>query len=155
MQQGSTITVAAYRGRHSGRLTSRALAWWQRCDWSHLMIVWEIDGDKALISEATLWHGVRTTWRYWSPSMHDCWDMPADRAAVWAWWQEREGWRYDLWGLAGFIFRRIKGAWNAAWCSEAVMDSQRYPDGWRYDVGTAVSVIRRHGVPVTHYSQHD
>jgi hypothetical protein len=155
VEQGSTVTVAAYRGRHSGRIGPRLLAWWQRCDWSHLLIVWAINGDKALVSEATLWHGVHTSWRYWSPIAHDCWDVPADSEQVWTWWEDREGWRYDLLGLAGFVFRRIKGSLRAMWCSEAVMESLGYPDGWRFDVAVSVSVMRKHGAPRTFPVQHD
>lgn len=144
----TTITIACYRGRHYGAWPSRLLAWWMRSPYSHCAIVWLIEGDRALVSEATLKHGTVTHWRDWKPWQWDCWYVPADQTAVRSWWAAHEGDPYDWVGLLGFMWRRIKGISTAQWCSEACMASVGVPDPWRWDVAHAAALARWRGTHV-------
>ena len=153
------VTLAFYRGRHSGRIGPWLLAWWQRCDWSHVAVLWQIDAERgmALVSEATLAHGVQTHWRPWAPWMWDLWELAGiSDEPVRLWWRQQEGSAYDWRGLLGFIIRRIKGRSRAYWCSEAVAASIGLHDAWRYDVALMASVAKHIGKPVERrHAQHD
>lgn len=143
-----SIKVALYRGRQSGRLGPRLLAWWQRCDYSHCAIVWSIDpaAGGMHISDASLRLGVRSRWVRWEPALWDLWEIDGDRAECAAWVLQHEGQGYDWLGLAGFLWRRIKGISMAWWCSELVMAAAvRMPDPWRWDVAHLACYLRRHG----------
>ena len=139
------LTIGLYRGRHARNPFGRLLAWWQRSDYSHCAIVWQRNGPVSWVSEATLLGGVRTHWREWEPELWELHDIEADREAVNRWWLEREGRRYDAVGLLGFIFRRIKGARGADWCSEAVTESLGFGDPWRWDVALLRVYLVMHG----------
>ena len=135
-----SVTVGFYRGRHSGHVFSWLLAWLDRTDYSHAAIVWQINGPAALVSESTL-PGVQTHWRAWRPELWDLVQVPADAAAVRAWWEANDGRPYDALGLFGFIARRIKGLRGAYWCSEAVAASLGLRDPWRMSVASLRVVV--------------
>lgn len=144
-----SVTIGLYRGRHARNPFGRLIAWWQRSDFSHCAVVWQRDQDAtpgvAYVSEATLLGGVRSHWRKWEPGLWELHEVEADRAAVSRWWTERQGRRYDAVGLLGFIFRRIKGARGAYWCSEAVAESLNLGDPWRWDVALLRVYLLLHG----------
>lgn len=138
-----TVAIGFYRGRHSGNPFSRLLAWWQRSDYSHCAVVWQVHEARAYVSEATIFGGVQTHWRKWDAAMWDVAEVnSADRDAVSAWWVRHSGSRYDWMGLLGFIVRRIKGVSAAFWCSEAVHASLGWPDAWRVDVADLAVTLR-------------
>ena len=139
-----SITIGLYRGRHSRRWSSRVLAWWQRCDYSHCAVVWHVIGDTALVSESTAIGGVQTGWRDWEPELWERWVLDVDSTPVQSWWQAHAGQRYDVRALLGFVFRRIKGGARMWLCSEGVMGSIGMPDPWRWDVALVSCYLRRH-----------
>lgn len=151
------IRIALYRGRHSGRLGPRLLAWWMACDWSHALILWQLgqpdsDGDlRAQVSEATASAGIRTWWRDWVPGLWDVYELDGDVTRCWTWWMQHEGGQYSWRAIAGFVLRRITDHSTAAVCSEAVVESATpLPDAWRWDVAMLACYLRAHGRPVTH-----
>lgn len=146
------VTIALYRGRQSKRWASRLLAWWQRCDYSHVAIAWQWDQPLYApptamhVSDATLTHGgVRSRWVRWEPKLWELWEIDGDRGVAERWVREHEGARYDWIGLAGFLWRRVKGGSRAWWCSEMVMAILGMPDPWRWDVAHVACYLRRHG----------
>lgn len=55
---------------------------------------------------------------------------------------------YDVLGLVGFVFRRIKG-WTKRWfCSEAAADMMGLSDPWRYDLALLESVCAKIGTRI-------
>jgi len=139
------VTIGFYRGRHVGKFWPWLLAWWMRSEYNHCAIVWEVHEGTAVVSEARFWTGVRTGPREWRQGDWDCWVIDVDADRVRAWWDQHAGQKYDLAGIFGFIFRRIKGGLRAWWCSEAVMASIGMPDPWRWDVGLVHAYVRAHG----------
>lgn len=143
----SAVTVGLYRGRHSHRWGARFLAWWQRCDYSHCAVVWNAIDDQMHVSDATLLRGVNSRWQPFEPALWELWDIECDRGALIEWVRRNEGQRYDWLGLLGFVWRRIKGASAAWWCSEMIADAVLgLDDPWRWDVAHIACYLRKHGV---------
>lgn len=130
----STQIIAFYRGRKYAK--SWFLAWWQRSEFSHCETILGRTGDVYEVAGSTLFVGVRTTQIKMAPEDWECIAIPRDRDDALFWMLEHRGERYGLRGLAGFIFRRIKGPKNQWWCSKACAAMAKFPDPWRFDVAT-------------------
>ncbi|HSW19000.1 MAG TPA: hypothetical protein VLJ86_17405 [Ramlibacter sp.] len=157
------IVVAFYKGRN--RWSSRFLAWWMRSDYSHCEVVLSRDGDLYECgSSSFLDGGVRIKRIKLDPAHWTLYEVPIDiervRAIIQrndltdgqaaaafarAWFDSHAGEGYDVPGLLGFVFRRIKGWARAWWCSEACTAALAWADPWRFDVGTFLAVARTNG----------
>lgn len=149
----TTALFLLYKGKE--RLSSRFIAWWQRSDFSHVERVLRVDlsertGMMRLLcgSSSMMDGGVRTKWIVPNPDHWELWAIDGDFTEGDAWFKEHDGERYDLFGLLGFVFRRIKGALRAWWCSEACMASAGAADPWRFDVASMAAVLRTLGRPI-------
>lgn len=132
--------LVAFRFNDS-RLLSRVLAWWQRHDAAHCEVVLAVQGDVHLCASSSwLDGGVRCKSIWLDPAKWRLYDVPRSEAMARAWFDLHAGERYDLLGLAGFVFRRIKGVLRAWWCSEACAAMAGVADPWRYDVATFESL---------------
>lgn len=130
-----TTILGFYRGRQSKSLGSRFLAWWQRHDCSHVVVVKALGTFDMRVADATLLHGVRANrWTKFDPSLWVFYLVPADASMVHGWFAANDGAKYDLFGLLGFVLKRIRGSPRAWWCTEAVAQAAAYPDPWRWDV---------------------
>ena len=129
------MVLGFYRGRQSGNLGSRFLAWWQRHDCSHVVVVRALGIFDMRVADATLLRGVRASrWAKFDPALWVFYLLPDDATVVHGWFDAHDGAKYDLLGLFGFILRRIRGSPRAWWCTEAVAQAAAYPDPWRWDV---------------------
>lgn len=143
----STAYFALYKGKQ--RLSSRFLAWWQRSDYSHCERVLSLIGNRAYCgSSSFLDGGVRRKWIDLNPQHWEVWAIDARPGGAGEWFIDHDGERYDLPGLLGFVFRRVKGFLRAWWCSEAVTASDGWVDPWRFDVATLAAVLKTFGRPV-------
>lgn len=143
------VVIAAYRGRATRNPISRFLAWAQRSDYSHCAFVWDMREGEMLLSEATILGGVRTHWRETDTSLWVLYPLVHDADEARKRIQERHGWGYDVAGLSGFLWRRIKGGARRLWCSELVADVLGWPDPWRFDVPDVVNAARIAGAVAT------
>lgn len=120
---------------------SRFLAWWQRADVSHCESVLQVVVDQYRCGSSSLLDGgVRTKEMPLPPEKWRIYEVPADARQALQWFADHAGEGYDIAGLLGFVFRRIKGWLKAWWCSEAVAASMGIRDPWRYDVATLESL---------------
>lgn len=123
------------------RPLSRLVAWWQRSDASHCEVVLAVQGDVHLCASSSwLDGGVRAKSIWLEPAKWRLYDLPRDEAFARAWFDQHRGERYDLLGLLGFTFRRVKGWLRAWWCSEACAAMAGVAEPWRYDVATFESL---------------
>ena len=81
---------------------------------------------------------IRPDWNHW-----DMIEVDADRHQVAQWFEAREGQRYDLLGLAGFVFRRFADDSKKYFCSEAVAAALGIPEPWRFDPNTLAAALGR------------
>lgn len=131
------------------RLFARAVCLLQGGDSAHCEVAWAwAEQLHECVSASFLDGGVRAKsiempadkWRIYELSGSDL--LVAD------WLVAHRGQGYDVLGLLGFVFRRIKG-WAKRWfCSEAAADMLGLPDPWRYDLALLESVCRRFGTRV-------
>lgn len=141
------VTVAFFKGRRYWH--GWFLAWWQRSDFSHCEIVLRRVGDVYEMASSTLADGgVRAKRQQINLDDWEAYCVPADHDAAVFWLSAHRGERYGLLGLAGFMFRRVKGFRNQWWCSKAVAAMLGFQDPWRYDPATLRDVCRRIGYQV-------
>lgn len=129
------------------RLFSRLVTWFRggdsaHCEASHEWTgLWHTCTSSSFIDE-----GVRQKRIYLSPTKWRIYEIPDVSAAdVDAWFNLNHNKKYDVLGLVGFIWRRIKGSVNRLFCSEAVADILRLPSPHLYDLEVLESVCKRLG----------
>lgn len=146
------VVVAFYKGREFGPLSSRLVAWNQRSIYSHSEILLGRRPNTLFYecASSTLRDGgVRIVVQPLDPQQWDCWMLPhISPDFVRAWFDLHDSDTYDLSGLLGFFWRRVKGSKSASWCSEACAEALGVGDAWRYDVATLVSLVRVMGEPI-------
>lgn len=128
------------------RLFARAVCLLQGGDSAHCEAAWSWDGLlHECVSSSLLDGGVRGKAIDLVPGKWRIYELPGSYTAVTNWLELHKGERYDILGLLGFVFRRIKG-WLRAWfCSEVVADIMQLPEPWRYDLALLESVCARFG----------
>lgn len=126
--------IIFYRGRKYAK--SWFLAWWMRSEFSHCATLLRRIGDRYELAESALFKGVHLSVRELNPDDWEAWKIPREHDLAIYWLSQHLGDRYGLRGLAGFIFRRIKGPPNQWWCSKACAAMANIPDPWRFDVAT-------------------
>ncbi len=72
-------------------------------------------------------------------------EMPQEATGAIEWLRAHDNDGYDWLGLLGFVVRRIKGARNRRFCSEAAAEVIGLADPWRYDLTLLESVCARFG----------
>lgn len=106
---------------------------------------------------------------YWKGSEHDCVsssflddgvrrkliDMPADKWRIYEvdipkhvaieWWHDNDGKKYDVLGLLGFVWRRVKHSAKRLFCSEVAAEILGFKDAYLFDLITLESVVARIG----------
>jgi len=118
-------------------------------DVAHCEVAWSWVGQEhECVSSSFLDGGVRNKSIALPPEKWRIYEMPGGLVAVADWVARHQGEGYDVLGLLGFVFRRIKG-WTKRWfCSEAAADMLGLPDPWRYDLALLESVCRRFGTRI-------
>lgn len=131
------------------RFFSRAVCLLQGGDSAHCEIAWKWENDTHIcVSASFLDGGVRTKSINMSKEKWRIYEMQGSPELVRAWLFRNEGAPYDVLGLMGFIFRRIKGWRNAWFCSEVAAEVLGLPDPWRYDLNLLESICIRYGTRV-------
>lgn len=129
------MKVAFYKGRT--RLFNRLVSWWLRGPYSHCeLVVWSTEGGYSLcISSSFMDGGVRAKWMALDPEHWDLLPAPAHCTEEYAlqWHADHDGARYDVWGLVGFLWRRVTGDRRKFFCSEAVAEMLGFAEAWRLD----------------------
>ncbi len=123
------------------RALSRFICWWQDSDASHCeCVIRRVADNFECVSASWVDGGVRRKVMPLAAEKWRIYEMPGSTKKAAAWADLHEDERYDLLGLLGFVFRRVKG-WLKAWfCSEACADILGLREPWRYDVATLESV---------------
>lgn len=129
------------------RLFARVVGWWQGHDSAHCEVSYEwTQLYHDCVSASFVDGGVRgkiiampaEKWRIYEVDR-------VTKTAVKSWLAENDGKGYDVLGLAGFVWRPIKGWLKKKFCSECGAEILGLPDPWRYDVATLESVCARFG----------
>lgn len=136
--------------RHGDRrLFARLVCAWRGGDSAHCEAAfdWRAQSHDC-VSASWLDGGVRIKTIDMPAEKWRIYEVPGDRNRALAWAAQHDGERYDVLGLLGFVFRRIKG-WTSAWfCSEVVADVMYLPEPYLYDLRALESVCARYGVRV-------
>ncbi len=131
------MQVAFYKGKK--RLFNRLVAWWTQGPYSHCELV--IDG--VCWSSSFMDGGVRNKVIAFDA---DNWDLvplaPSDAADALAWFAARNGQRYDVLGIIGFIWRALEQDQRKWFCSEAIAAALGIPDAWRFDPNTLHAALQ-------------
>jgi len=134
------VKIAFYKGNSStawNNFWANAVRWWTGGPYSHTEVITKTDetGKHLCYSSTIKEHGVRGEWRVLPESDWDFVDVDSDPEAVTAWFEDKikQGCKYDMLGLLGFLFKRQEFDKNKYFCSEAVADSIGIREGWRYD----------------------
>lgn len=136
------LKAAFYKSTRPGiaGLYSRLVRWWSGSEFSHCELVFS-DGMSA--SASFIDGGVRFKRIDYDPAKWDFIDLPDDlEAAARLWFKTSEGSPYDLLGNIGFLWRPIRGASGAYFCSEAIAAAINIPQPWRYDPGTLCLILQ-------------
>ena len=141
------MKIAFYKGTHEGLpgLFNRAVRWWTRGAYSHTEMVFEqnADGQYLCASASKMDGGVRFKNIILDPDKWDVFEINADRDYAYQWFKEREGLKYDVLGLFGFVIRRLEDDAGKYFCSEACAASIGITEAWRFDPNTFAAAIRR------------
>jgi hypothetical protein len=133
--------------RHSDpRLFARVVGWWTHHDSAHCEAAWQWDGDRhACVSASFMDGGVRGKVIFMPPEKWRIYEIAQPKAAVKDWFAANDGKRYDVLGLFGFVWRRLKGWTNRLFCSEACAEILGLPEPWRFDPASLEAVCARIG----------
>lgn len=126
------MRVAFYKGTRHGfvGLFNTITRWWLNGVYSHCELIFS-DGVSASASFTD--GGVRFKTIDFNPAKWDIVEVQASEVVAREWFKVNEGAKYDVWGLFGFIARRIKGQQGRFFCSESIMEALGYSDSWRFD----------------------
>jgi hypothetical protein len=128
------------------RIFARLVCLLQGGDSAHCEVsVRQVADVHECISASFLDGGVRLKTMPLPPEKWRIYELPGDPIAALAWFDAHDGSPYDLLGLAGFVWRRIKGLRDAWFCSEAAADMIGLRDPWRYDLALLESVCHKLG----------
>jgi hypothetical protein len=152
------MKVALYKGKRGGSAGAfdASVRWWTRGPYSHVELIFS-DGMSASASSRD--GGVRFKRIDFKPEHWDFIDLSVDeehaRASILkqlehdfdeeaarAFFKEREGLRYDYFGLFGFVWRPGIGKSRRWFCSEAVAAALKFEEPWRFCPNTLAAVIR-------------
>lgn len=138
------MKVAFYKG--TGKLFDRITRWWTQGPFSHCELVLTESGFSA--SSSFRDGGVRfkqidytehpERWEFVSLAY-----LPEPSVSqAWLYFDEHKDEEYDVFGLAGFMFRFYQGSRTKKFCSEAVAESLGIKEGWRFDPNTLYTLLR-------------
>jgi hypothetical protein len=143
------VKVAFYKGMPGTFFTNlgdKLIRWWTNGPYSHAEIITQTNDKGEVYSHSAVFlngAGVRSIWR--SDIVEPNWDVvelpEIDPSGVEAWFAARQGCKYDLIGLLGFVWRRDQYSKNKYFCSETVMDSLGIAEGWRFDPNALKPII--------------
>lgn len=137
----------AFRYGDKSRIFSRFVCLVQGGDCAHTEISMRCVADvHECVSASWLDGGVRVKTMRLPADKWRIYRIDGDPDAAMAWAVAHAGEGYDLLGLLGFVFRRIKGWAKLWWCSECNADIIGLQDSWRYDPALLESVVAHTGV---------
>lgn len=126
------MKIAFYTGRT--RLFNRLVCWFLRGNFSHVeLVLEEIEQGSVCASSSFMDGGVRTKVMVLNPEKWVVIDVGGDKLKAYAWLADNAGAGYDIAGLLGFIWRRIKQSKRRFFCNEAVGHMLGERDPWRFD----------------------
>lgn len=135
------FSAAFYRSTRPGfaGLYNRLVRWWSGSQYSHCELVFS-DGYSA--SASFMDGGVRIKKIDYNPAHWDFVELPDElEQAARAWFRRNDRKPYDILGNVGFVWRPIRGADGAFFCSEACAAALGIPDPFRYDPGTLHGIL--------------
>jgi hypothetical protein len=143
------MQVAFFKGRHPGikGWLGVMTKWWTRGPYSHgeLVIGYMPDGRAICWSSTYLDGGVRRALIALDPTDWDVMELDvtdAQREVAVQWFREREGQKYDVLGLFGFLWRHEEGDKDKWFCTEAVAEALGLPESWRKDPNSFAAELR-------------
>ena len=137
------MKAAFYKGTRPGwqGLYSRAARFIDRGPYSHCELIFS-DGMSA--SASYIDGGVRLKRIDYDAEHWDIVDLAGfDEPAARAWFEERAGEGYDLWGNLRFIFGWVRDDDGRWFCSEALMAALGFHGPWRFGPNGAAAAIKR------------
>jgi hypothetical protein len=142
------VKVAFFKGRHPSiidNIGSDLVRWWTNGPYSHVEIITKTNdqGQSYTLSAVLKANAVRGVWQTLVDSDWDFVELDIDPAVVESWFDDKikQGCKYDLLGLIGFVLRRNQYSKNKYFCSETVADSVGVAEGWRYDPNALKPII--------------
>ena len=126
------MKIAFYKGRK--RLFNRLVCWYCRGRFSHVeLVLREEDGVSTCASSSFMDGGVRIKKIILDPEHWEVIETSADLDTALFWLDRHLGNKYDILGILGFLFRRIKQDRRKFFCNEAVGEMLGEIDPWRFD----------------------
>lgn len=141
-----TVRIAFYKGRR--RLFNRLTAWWTRGPYSHCELIAGCDEQgRALCWSSSFMDGgvrlkaIRLVRGHWDVLEIEAPDCVMEGALDW--FESKQGSRYDVPGLFGFIWRATGDSRSRWFCSEAVAEALKFKEAWRLCPNTLAAVLSR------------
>lgn len=137
------VKIAFYKNK--SHLFNKLVSWYTRGKYSHCeIIVGETQaGESVCYSSSFRDHGVRKKYIILDPNVWDVVTIDYDPKIAQDWFDQRIGYKYDVLGLVGFLFRRLDGEKRKYFCSEAVAESIGFSESWRFDPNTLKVTLDR------------
>lgn len=134
------MKIAFYKGRK--RIFNRLVSWWTRGPYSHCELVLD---DGLSVSASFMDGGMRYKRIEFNPDHWDFIEIGAETPVI----RERitklltpKPRKYDILGLAGFVFRRISDDKDKMFCSESTLFMIGVYDPWRFDPNTLYAMAK-------------
>ena len=138
------MQAAFYKGRE--RAFNRIVADWERGPYSHGELVLGYEGDKAICWSSSFQDkGVRRKEIVLRP---DHWDLInldlsfKERSIAEQYYQDRNGWPYDVRGVVRFGFGPMAENPGHLFCTESMAEALGIQDGWRFGPNALAAVLR-------------
>ena len=145
----STVQLAFYKGR--GNIVDRAIKWWTKGKYSHceMIIGYTADGLAKCWSSSHQDGGVRFKEISLDKKNWDVFELSIleyDLQYAIEWYRKRNGKKYDLLGILGFVWRPAVDSKNKWFCSESLASALQITDSWRFDPSTLAAVLKKIGM---------
>jgi hypothetical protein len=136
------MKLASFKGTRPGiaGLFSIACRYWLGGPYTHTELVFSDGwaGTSRAVEGGVVLHKIDYPADEW-----DLIEIDGDESYSRKWFEDHAGSKFDLVGLLGFVWRRKDGQQTRWFCSEAVADSLRFPEPFRFDPCTLPNVFRR------------
>jgi hypothetical protein len=137
------MKIASYKSIRPGLsgIFSRLVRWWTNSPYSHTELIFS-DGKSA--SSSFIDGGVRFKEISYDNNHWDFIELPRsfDETAARLWFIQNGNKKYDVLGLAGFVWKRGTQNKNKFYCNEAIGEALGIKDSWRFDPGSFAVVMQ-------------
>lgn len=124
------MRVALYKATRPGfqGMFNRLVRWWTLSPYSHAELVFD---NGWCASSSLIDGGVRFKRIELKPGHWDVVDVPGDEVAAMQWFSDHADDKYDVLGLANFVFGPVREDKNKWSCAEAIAAALGVPEPWR------------------------